>query len=89
MMKSKEKRGILAEHGMSGLDIVKDIIFFFVTVVVTFGYVMLIQLIISFAMLSILHFTIEKMLIFATICAIVMGVVYIVRTALRYRRIFG
>lgn len=88
-MKSKKKQGILAAHGMSALDIVKDIIFFFITVVVTFGYIMLIQLIISFIMLSIWHFTIERMLIFAAICAFIMGIVYIVRTAMRYKRIFG
>ena len=88
-MKSEKKQGVLAAHGMSALDIVKDIIFFFVTVVVTFGYVMLIQLIISFVMLSVLHFTIEGMLIFASICAFIMGIVYIVRTAMRYKRIFG
>lgn len=88
-MKSKKKQGILASHGMSALDIVKDIILFFVTVAVTFGYCLLIQLIISFVMLSIWHFTIERMLIFAAICSFVMGVVYIVRTAMRYKRIFG
>ena len=88
-MKSNKKQGVLAAHGMSALDIVKDIVFFFITVAGTFGYIMLIQLIISFVMLSVLHFTIERMLIFAAVCAGVMGVVYIVRTAIRYKRIFG
>lgn len=68
------------------LDLVKDIIFFFVTVAVTFGYVMLLLLIISFITLSYLHFNIEGMMIFSGICAAVAGVFYIVKTVKKWHK---
>ena len=70
-------------------DIVKDILGFAVTVVLVFGWMMLMLLIISFISLGYLHFEIKWMVIVSVVFAIGAGVFYIrgkVRTA-RIRRI--
>ena len=70
-------------------DIVKDILGFAVTVVLAFGWMMLMLLIISFISLGYLHFEIKWMVIVSVVFAIGAGVFYIrgkVRTA-RIRRI--
>lgn len=70
---------------MKKRDIVKDIIFFFVTLAVTFGYVLLLLLILSFISLSFFHFEIEKMLIGAGACMVLVGILYIVKMVKKYR----
>lgn len=60
-------------------DIVKDIIFFFLTTVFAFAYFMLVLLIISFITTSYLHFTIEGIFIASILGAVGVGVYYIVK----------
>lgn len=67
-------------------DIVKDIIFFFLTTVFAFAYFMLVLLIISFITTSYLHFTIEGIFIVSILGAVGVGVYYIVKKVKKYRR---
>ena len=67
-------------------DIVKDIIFFFLTTVFAFAYFMLVLLIISFITTSYLHFTIEGIFIASILVALGVGVYYIVKKVKKYRR---
>ena len=60
-------------------DIVKDIIFFFLTTVFAFAYFMLVLLIISFITTSYLHFTIEGIFIASILGAVGVGVYYIAK----------
>lgn len=68
-------------------DIVKDIIFFFITVAGTFGYIMLILLIFSFMFVravATLRLDIDHMLVYAGIGAAVSAVWYIVKMIRKY-----
>lgn len=67
-------------------DIVKDIIFFFLTTVFAFAYFMLVLMIISFITTSYLHFTIEGIFIASILGAVGVGVYYIVKKVKKYRR---
>ena len=67
-------------------DIVKDIIFFFLTTVFAFAYFMLVLLIISFITTSYLHCTIEGIFIASILGAVGVGVYYIVKKVKKYRR---
>ncbi len=67
-------------------DIVKDIIFFFLTTVFAFAYFMLVLLIISFITTSYLHFTIEGIFIASILGAVGVGVYYIAKKVKKYRR---
>ena len=70
----------------SKMDIVKDIIFFFITTVCVMGYVMGVLLIISFVCMSYVHFTIEGIFIAAVVCTVIADIYYIVKTVKKYHR---
>lgn len=68
-------------------DIVKDFIFFFITVAGTFGYIMLILLIFSFMFVravATLRLDFDHMLIYAGVGAAVAAVWYIVKMIRKY-----
>ncbi len=67
-------------------DVVKDFIFFFITVGVAFGWSVLCLLIISFITLSFLHFTFEGILIASGVIAATVGVWYVVSMVKKYRK---
>ncbi len=69
-------------------DWVKDFIFFIITVGVSYGYVLLILLIISFMLPGIikpLGLDFETMLILSGIGAVIMAVWYIIKMVKKYR----
>ncbi len=68
-------------------DIIKDIIFFFITVIGAFGWLMIMLLIISFVSLSYLHLKIDKMIIASVVFAIGIGVFYIIMKSKKYVRL--
>lgn len=84
-MKKKKRRTVRDEGRISALDILKDLICFFLMVGCTAGYVVLLLLIISFITLSYLHFTIEGILIAGAVSGGIAGVYYIVKTVKKYR----
>ena len=68
------------------VDIVKDIIFFFVTTAIAFAYFMLVLLIISFVTTSYIHFTIEGIFIMATVATVGVDIHYVVKKIRKYRK---
>ncbi len=60
-------------------DIIKEILFFFLTTAFVFGWWMLVLLILSFLTLSVLHFTIEGIVIAAVVGTVAYDIYYIVR----------
>lgn len=67
-------------------DIIKEIIFFLITTAFVFGWCMLMLLIISFLTLSVLHFTIEGIVITAIVGTVCYDIYYIVRKVKEYRK---
>ena len=67
------------------LDIVKDIVFFFITVAVAYGYILLILLIISFVASRYLPMKFDDMLVYSGIGAAVVGVWDICKKVKKYR----
>lgn len=70
-------------------DVVKDFIFFFITVGVTFGYILLILLIFSFMfvnIVSVIRLDFDHMLVYAGIGAGISAIWYIVKMIRKYRR---
>lgn len=68
-------------------DIVKDIIFFFLTVAGTFGYVLLILLILSFMFLravAYINMDFEHMLIISGVAAGISAIWYIIKMIRKY-----
>ncbi|MBO5283346.1 MAG: hypothetical protein J6B43_09515 [Lachnospiraceae bacterium] len=76
-----EKRGRI-----DVLDLVKEVIFFLFATVGCFGYVMLMLLIICCGAVAYLPLTIERMLIIAAVCSVLMDIWYIVKTVKKYRK---
>ena len=66
-------------------DVVADVIFFFLTVAVAFGWMMLMLLIISFVSLSYLHFHIKTMFALSVAFAILAALYYIWKMVRKYR----
>ncbi len=69
-------------------DVIKDFIFFFITVGVTFGYVLLILLILSFMFVNlvpVLRLDFDHMLIYSGVGAGIAAVWYIVKMVKKYR----
>ena len=69
-------------------DIIKDVIFFIITVGVTFGYILLILLIFSFMFVnavSILRLDFDHMLIYSGVGAAIAAVCYLVKMVKKYR----
>ena len=60
-------------------DIIKNIIFFFFTVAIGFGWMMLMLLIISFVSLGYIHMHFDRMIIVSVVTAILAGIWYISR----------
>ena len=85
MLRKKKRRTVRDEGRFSVLDIVKDVLCFFLMVGCTAGYVVLLLLIISFVTLSYLHFTIEGILITGAVSGAIAGIYYIVKTVKKYR----
>ena len=69
----------------SAIDMIKDIIFFFLTTAFAFGYFMLMLLIISFISLSYIHFTIEAIVAMSVVGTVIVDIFY-VRGKIKQRR---
>ena len=67
------------------LDLIKELLFFIFVTVGSFGYVMLMLLIISFVVVAYLPLTIERMLVIAAVCTVLTDIWYIVKTAKKYK----
>lgn len=68
-------------------DIVKDIVFFFLTVAGTYGYVLFILLLLSFMFLrfvAFIHLEFEQMLIISGVAAGIAAVWYVVKMIKKY-----
>ncbi len=68
-------------------DVIKDFIFFFITVGVTYGYILLILLILSFmfvGLVSILNLEFERMLVISGIGAGISALWYIIKMIKKY-----
>ena len=68
------------------LDLIKDIIFFFITVAVSYGYILLMLLIISFMTSRYLPMKFDDMLVYSGIGAAVVAIWYIVKKVMKYRK---
>ena len=68
------------------LDIVKDIIFFFITVAVSYGYILLMLLILSFMTSRYLPMKFDDMLWYSGIGAVIIGIWYIVKKVRKYQK---
>ena len=66
-------------------DWVKDIIFFIITTVVAYGYILLMLLIFSFMLASLSLFTIEGMMIASAVGTVLVDIWYIVKMIKKYR----
>lgn len=66
-------------------DLAKEVIFFLFMTAGSFGYVMLMLLIISFVTMGYLPLTIDRMLIIAAVCTVLADIWYIVKTVKKYR----
>lgn len=67
-------------------DVVKDILFFFLSVAIGFAWMLIMQLIISFVSLGYLHMNIEKMIIVSFVCAFLVGIFNIYKMVVKYRK---
>lgn len=68
-------------------DVVKDIIFFFLTVGGTFAYVLFILMLLSFMFLrfvSVLHLDIEHMLVYSGVAAGISAIWYLIKMIRKY-----
>lgn len=74
------------EKRIAKKDIIKDIIFFLITVSVSYGYILLLLLIISFVFVSILPMKFKHMLIISGIVTVIIAVGYIVKRVRKYRK---
>ncbi len=68
------------------IDIIKDVLFFFITVAVSYGYILLMLLIISFMTSRYLPMKFDDMLVYSGIGAAIVGIWYIVKKVLKYRK---
>jgi len=69
-------------------DVVKDIIFFFITVAGTYGYVLFLLLIFSLIFVryvSVLHLDFDHMLIYSGVAAGISAVWYIIKMIRKYK----
>lgn len=76
------------EYPVSGFtykDIIMDVIFFFITTALAFGWMLLMLLIVSFVSLSYLHFNIDKMLIVSGVFAAAVAIGYIIKKVRKYK----
>ena len=73
-------------HKYSKIDILKDVIFFFITIAVSYGYILLMLLIISFVASRYLPMKFDDMLVYSGIGTAVIAVWYIVKKVMKYRK---
>ena len=74
------------DHKYTKIDILKDIIFFFITVAVSYGYILLMLLIISFMASRYLPMKFDDMLVYSGIGAAVVAIWYIVKKVMKYQK---
>ena len=67
-------------------DVILDSLIFFLRIAIAFGWMMLMLLLISFVSLGYLHFKIESMVIVAVVTAVIVGVHYIYKMVVKYRK---
>lgn len=67
------------------LDLAKEVIYFLFMTAGSFGYVMLMLLIISFVTMGYLPLTIDRMLIIAAVCTVLADIWYIIKNIKKYR----
>ena len=67
-------------------DMVKEVIFFLIVTAFAFGWWMLVLLIISFVTLSVLHFTIEGIVITSVVGTIGVDIYYVIHRVKELRK---
>lgn len=67
-------------------DMVKEVIFFLIVTACAFGWWMLMLLLISFVTLSVLHFTIEGIVIAAVVGTVCVDIYYVSRRVKEFRK---
>ena len=67
-------------------DMVKEIIFFLIVTAFAFGWWMLVLLILSFVTLSVLHFTIEGIVITAIVGTVGVDIYYVIHRVQEFRK---
>lgn len=67
-------------------DIVKEVIFFLIVTALAFGWWMLVLLIISFVTLSVLHFTIEGIVITSIVGTVGVDIYYVIHRVKEFRK---
>lgn len=82
----KAKPSYIDDGTPTAKDVVLDILFFFITGLIGFGWMLLVLLIISFVSLSYLHFEFEKMLMVSVIAGVVIAVLYAFTKVKKYKR---
>ena len=87
MAKEKVEVGMARESKHEPRDIIKDIIFFFITVAGTYGYVLFILLLFSLIFLrfvSFINLDFDHMLIYSGVAAGISAVWYIIKMVRKY-----
>lgn len=67
-------------------DMVKEVIFFLIVTAFAFGWWMLVLLIISFVTLSVLHFTIEGIIITSIVGTVGVDIYYVIHRVKEFRK---
>lgn len=67
-------------------DMVKEVIFFLIVTAFAFGWWMLVLLIISFVTLSVLHFTIEGIVITSIVGTVGVDIYYVIHRVKEFRK---
>lgn len=75
-----------SKHPFHTADVVRDILGFFVTTAIAFGWTLLMLLILSFISLGYLHFKFDHMVLCAAVVAAATAVYYLVRKVNKYRK---
>lgn len=68
------------------LNMIKEFVLFLLVTACAFGWWMLMLLIISFVMLSVIHFTIEAIFMIAIIGTVAIDVFYVVKKVKKYKK---
>ncbi len=75
----RKRTGPEKKDRIDALDLAKEVIFFLFMTAGSFGYVMLMLLIISFVTMGYLPLTIDRMLIIAAVCTVLADIWYIMK----------
>lgn len=84
---AQESKQFEADHPVAVGDVVHDVVFFIITSVGAFGWMMLMELLISFIAFRYIHFQIGTMVLVAVIFAVVVAIFYIVKKSAYYYKI--